>query len=201
MKEIDLLRAIYATGLRGGKTPAQDLGRELGESARDIEEAIDLAVGSGLVTRKEGQDDVSLTVKGRGRLKVVMIGGAFEIIHPGHLHTMAEARKLGNTLVAVAATDGAVLKNKGREPVTPQEWRVKLISSLRTVDVGLAGGKGNIYDTLEKVRPDVVALGYDQKHNPAEIEDEARRRGLSLKVVRLDSPIPGIKTSKIIQSL
>jgi len=114
---------------------------------------------------------------------------------------MAEARKLGNTLVAVAATDAAVMKNKGREPVTPQEWRVRLISTLRTVDVGLAGGKGSIYDTLEKVRPDIVALGYDQKHNPVEIEDEAKRRGISLKVVRLDSPIPGIKTSKIIQSL
>ena len=43
------------------------------------------------------------------------------------------------------------------------------------VDVALAGGAGSIYDTLEKVRPDVVALGYDQIHNPSDIEAEAQQ--------------------------
>jgi len=179
----------------------QDLEGELGESAQVVREAVDRAVEGGLVAKTEGKDKVHLTEEGRAHLKVVMIGGAFEIIHPGHLHTMAEARKLGDTLVAVVAADSSVLKNKGREPVTAQEWRVRLVGSIRSVDVALAGGKGSIYDTLERVRPDVVALGYDQKHNPVEIEDEARRRGISLRVVRLDSPIPGIKTSKIIQSI
>ena len=69
--------------------------------------------------------------------------------------------------------------------MTPQEWRVKLVSSLREVDAALPGGHGSIYDTLEKVRPDFVALGYDQKHNPQDIENEARRRGMELSVVRL----------------
>jgi FAD synthetase len=69
------------------------------------------------------------------------------------------------------------------------------------VDVSLAGGAGSIYDTLEKVRPDVVALGYDQIHNPADIEAEARRRGLELTVVRLSTPLPEVKTSKIVNAL
>ena len=88
------------------------------------------------------------------------------------------------------ATDKTVAKNKGREPVTTQEWRVKLVSALRGVDVALPGGQGSIYDTLEKVRPDVVALGYDQKHNPQDIENEARSRGLELSVVRLTRRFP-----------
>jgi len=201
MKDKELLRAIYSTSLRLGRSTLQDLEGELGESALVVGEAVDRAVEDGFAVRAEGKDEVQLTEKGRANLKVVMIGGAFEIIHPGHLHTMAEARKLGDTLVAVVATDSSVLKNKGREPVTAQDWRVRLVASIRSVDVALAGGKGSIYDTLERVRPDVVALGYDQKHNPAEIEDEARRRGITLRVVRLDSPIPGIKTSKIIQNI
>jgi cytidyltransferase-like protein len=201
MNDNELLRAIYSTNLRSGSSTIEDLEAELGEPASDIGEAVGRAIGAGLVVKTGGKDGFSLTEMGRANLKVVMIGGAFEIIHPGHIHTMAEARKLGDTLVAVVATDSAVLKNKGREPVTTQELRVRLVSSLRMVDVALAGGKGSIYETLERVRPDVVALGYDQKHNPIEIEDEARRRGMSLRVVRLDSPIPGIKTSKIIQSL
>ncbi len=146
-------------------------------------------------------EDVSLTATGRSRLTVVMIGGAFEIIHPGHIHTIEGAKKLGDTLVVVLAADGTVNKNKGREPVTPQEWRVRLVSALREVDVALPGGRGSIYDTMEKIRPDVVALGYDQKHNPLDIENEAKNRGLKLRVVRLDSPIPGVKTSKIVSSL
>jgi glycerol-3-phosphate cytidylyltransferase-like family protein len=85
--------------------------------------------------------------------------------------------------------------------VTPQGWRVKLVSALRDVDVGLPGGQGSIYDTLERVRPDIVALGYDQKHNPQDIENEARKRGMELTVVRLNSPIPGVKTSKIVSTL
>ncbi len=143
----------------------------------------------------------SLTAKGRGELTVVMLGGAFEIIHPGHVHAMAEAKGLGDTLVVVVAADSSVLKNKGREPVTPQDWRVRLVSTLRSVDVALPGGLGSIYDTLERVRPDIVALGYDQKHNPKDIEAEAARRGMHPKVIRLTSPIPGVKTSKIVSTL
>lgn len=101
----------------------------------------------------------------------------------------------------MVATDKTVAKNKGRDPVTSQEWRVKLVSAVRGVDVAIPGGQGSIYDTLEKVRPDVVALGYDQTHNPSDIEAEARRRGLELSVVRLTSPLPDVKTSKIVNAL
>jgi len=200
MKEIELLRAVYVTSLRDGKTVTVSLQRELDEPNEEVQKAIDIAVQRGFL-ETEGPDGIRLTGRGRDNLKVVMLGGAFEIIHPGHIHTMAEARKLGDTLVAVVASDDTVRRNKGREPVTPQGWRVTLVSSVRAVDVALAGGSGSIYDTMERVRPDVVALGYDQKHNPAEIEDEARRRGMKLTVVRLDSPIPGVKTSKIVKSL
>jgi glycerol-3-phosphate cytidylyltransferase-like family protein len=46
-----------------------------------------------------------------------------------------------------------------------------------------------------------VALGYDQKHNPQDIESEAAKRGMHIKVARLTSPIPGVKTSKIVSTL
>ncbi|MDA4122027.1 MAG: adenylyltransferase/cytidyltransferase family protein [Thaumarchaeota archaeon] len=200
MKEFELLRAVYATMLRQGRSTIQDLEAETGESAHDIAEEVKRASGLSLV-QVEPSGEVRLTPSGRSKLKVVMVGGAFEIIHPGHLHTMTEAKKLGNVLVAVVATDKSVLKNKGRDPVTPQDWRVRLVGSVRLVDVGLAGGQGSIYDTLERVRPDIVALGYDQVHNPVEIEIEAKKRGITVKVVRLDSPVPGVKTSKIISTM
>lgn len=197
--DIEVLRSVYASQLLHGGSSVDDVSRTFEAPREEVLEALRSAERSGLV-RLDGSD-VSLTQEGRRKLRVVMIGGAFEIIHPGHLHTIEQARKLGNTLVVVVATDKTVSKNKGRDPVTPQEWRVKLVAAVRGVDVGLAGGQGSIYDTLERVRPDVVALGYDQTHNPADIEAEAARRGLELKVVRLTSPLPDIKTSKIVSAL
>ncbi len=199
MEEDDVLRAVYSTGLLESRSTLDSISAVLGRSPGDVRKTVETAAGSGLV--KVSGPEVLLTPKGRSRLRVVMIGGAFEIIHPGHLHTIEQARKLGDTLVVVVATDKNIVKNKGREPVTKQEWRVKLVAAIRGVDVSLAGGAGSIYDTLEKVRPDVVALGYDQIHNPADIEAEARRRGLDLSVVRLSSPLPEVKTSKIVNAL
>lgn len=199
MKELDVLRAVYSTALLEGRSTVDAVAKFLGESRPEAAEELQAVVALGLVSVDEG--GLSLTPEGRSKLRVVMIGGAFEIIHPGHLHTIEQAKKLGDTLVVVVATDKNIVKNKGREPVTTQDWRVKLVAAVRGVDVSLAGGTGSIYDTLEKVRPDVVALGYDQIHNPADIEAEARRRGLLLSVVRLSTPLPDVKTSKIVNAL
>jgi len=72
------------------------------------------------------------------------------------------------------------------------------VSSLRSVDLALLGVEGDIYTTLERVKPDIVALGYDQYHLEEDIEKEAQSRGLNLRVVRLDSPFPKIKTSALL---
>jgi cytidyltransferase-like protein len=198
MKELDVLRSVYADWLVEGNATVEGIVKLSKETQEEVSEGVRVAVKEGLL---QDGEQVKLTDKGRSRLKIVMIGGAFEIIHPGHLHTIEQAGKLGNTLVVVVAADKTVVKNKGREPVTTQEWRVRLVSALRGVDVGIPGGQGSIYDTLQKVRPDVVALGYDQLHNPAEIEAEARRRGIELRVERLTSPLPDVKTSKIVNAL
>lgn len=199
MADKGLLRSVYLAELHKGAAKLGDIASARAENRQETRRKLEEAAREGLV-RMEGST-VRFTPKGRGQLSVIMIGGAFEIIHPGHVHTIGEAKKLGDTLVAVVAADSTVRKNKGREPVTPQEWRVKLVSSLRDVDAAVPGGLGSIYDTMEKVKPDIVALGYDQWHNPKDIEDEARKRGMKLRVVRLASPIPEVKTSKIVDTL
>ena len=95
-------------------------------------------------------------------------------------------------------TDRTVGKNKGREPITDEATRVDLVSAIRHVDLAILGNQGGIYDTLEKVRPDIVALGYDQHHNAEEIEREGRRRGIDLQTRRLSTRRPDLKTTKIL---
>jgi FAD synthetase len=69
---------------------------------------------------------------------------------------------------------------------------------VKGVDLAIMGGHGSIYDTMERVRPDIVAIGYDQRHDAEEITREGSSRGLNLRVKRLGTPLPELKTTKIL---
>jgi len=198
-RSLQLLRAVYLRVVREGKARAEEVRKDLSADSASFRAMLRLAVKNHLV--KVSRGEVQLTATGRKKLKVVMMGGAFEIIHPGHIHTMSEARRLGNTLVVVVATDESVRRSKGRDPVTGQDLRVKLVSSVRLVDLALPGNKGSIFDILPRIMPDVVAVGYDQRHDPNEIVKEAARRGLVITAERLNTPLPDLKSSKILLSL
>jgi cytidyltransferase-like protein len=193
------LAAIFSMGIRGERADAKALAHRLGlrveEARREIEELRKhgLAVVDGGSAR--------LTAKGRRSIRVVFIGGGFELIHYGHVYTISKAKGLGDVLVVSVARDSTIRRRKKREPLINEDDRVRLLSSLRQVDAAILGVEGDIYVTLEKVGPDVVALGYDQYHMEDEVRREAARRGMKLEVVRLDSPYPKIKTTRILKEL
>jgi cytidyltransferase-like protein len=196
---LGLLREVYVSSIRDGSAPIRSISESLGSAPSSFRAALHGASAKKLVMIAKGS--VSLTPTGRRRLKVVMVGGAFEIIHPGHIYALSEARNLGNTLVVVVATDASVERNKGRAAVTNQASRVALVSSLRQVDLAVPGNKGSIYDILVRIRPDIVAMGYDQRYDGEGIVREAAKRGVKIRTARLGSPIPDVKTSKILFSL
>ncbi len=114
----------------------------------------------------------------------VMATGVFDLLHPGHIYFLAEARKLGDELWVVVARDSTARKFK-HEPITSEASRVQLVAALKPVERALLGHEGNIYDILDEIRPDIIALGYDQIHNEEKVLEECRRRNLPTKVVRL----------------
>jgi cytidyltransferase-like protein len=195
MEDREILKAVYIEGVRRGKATLSSISEVLGDP-EGVGPSVERLVEAGLLDRMRGR--LSLTDRGRRRIRTVMIGGAFEIIHPGHLHTISQARRLGDALVVVVATNESVKRNKRREPVTDESARVELVSSLKEVDLAILGGHGSIYETLERVRPDIVAIGYDQRHSAEEITREGKRRGLNVRVVRLRTPIPELKTTRIV---
>lgn len=196
MSEKSILATVYILKTEDIAPSLEGIAKKIAVPPDEIREKLNWLVRESFLEKK-GQEYL-LTPDGRKKVKVVMIGGAFEIIHPGHIHTIREAKKLGDVLVVVVARDKTVAKNKGRSPVTEENLRVELVSSIKNVDAAVLGGEGSIYDTLERVRPDIVALGYDQRHNEDEIEREAEKRGLHVKVKRLNTPIPSVKTSRIV---
>jgi len=114
-----------------------------------------------------------------------MASGVFDIIHLGHVHYLQEAKSLGDELVVVVATDATVRRMK-HEPITPGVMRVQLVSALKPVDRAVLGHEDDIFRTVEEIRPDIIALGYDQKFDEQELSRQLEARGLhSIQIRRL----------------
>ena len=86
---------------------------------------------------------------------------------------------------------------KKRTPLHNQEQRKNLVDSLSMVDFCIIGEEGDIFKTVEKIKPQIIALGYDQVHQEKFITDGCRKINLDVKVARLQSPNPEISSSKI----
>ncbi len=154
---------------------------------------MDDLVKNGLLNQtRDGLTDV-----GRSALRVVFAGGVFDIIHPGHIHTLNSAKKLGDVLVVVVATDKTTQKLKNKKPLHDQEQRKILVESLEMVDLCVIGNEGDMFKTVDMIKPDIIALGYDQVHQEKYITEGCKRINLDAKVARLQSPVPEISSSKI----
>ena len=132
-----------------------------------------------------------------GLKKIVLAGGVFDIIHPGHIHTLTAAKALGDVLVVAIATDKTAQKMKKRPPLHNQELRCELVNSLSVVDVAVIGHDKDIFQTVKMVKPNVIVLGYDQVHQEKFISDGCKRINLDVKIVRLQTPIPELSSSYI----
>jgi FAD synthetase len=114
----------------------------------------------------------------------VMAAGVFDLIHLGHLYFLQEAKKLGDELVVVVATDKTA-RNLKHIPITPQDMRVKLVEELKPVDKAVLGYEDDRYRIVKELKPDIIALGYDQQHDEQQIKSDLKEMGMNVKVVRL----------------
>jgi FAD synthetase len=118
-------------------------------------------------------------------MKKVLAFGCFDILHMGHYTYLKNAKKLGDRLIVVVARDSTIRKFKKREPVLDEESRRRLVESLKFVDSAILGGKENKYDIIKKIRPSVIALGYDQKQDERILKKKLKEMGIKAKVVRI----------------
>jgi cytidyltransferase-like protein len=138
-----------------------------------------------------------LDLKKSSTKKIVLAGGVFDIIHPGHIHTLNAAKALGGILVVAIATDKTAEKMKKRSPLHNQELRRELVSCLSMVDKAIVGHEDDIFQTVKEIKPDIIVLGYDQVHQEKFISDGCKRINLDVEIVRLESPVPHLSSSEI----
>ena len=188
----EIISSFYVSAI-SGENPVDIIRRKLSIGTDYISNRIETLVANGFIET----DKKTLTELGRGSIRVVLAGGVFDIIHPGHIHTLRGAKALGNVLVVVVATDTTAQKMKNRIPLHNMELRRELVKSLSMVDHAMVGHEGDIFKTVQFVRPDIIALGYDQIHQEKFIIDGCKKIGVEVSIARLQSPIPDIKSSKI----
>ena len=192
-----LLGLLYKYQLEGNRVTVKTLATSWNLDMAYTRTLCQAVEEEGLVT--SNYRGYHLTELGRSMIKVVFTGGVFDIIHPGHIHTLTSSRKLGDVLVVSVARNSTVVKNKGRPPTHEEARRQELVRSVRCVDVAVLGSETSIFETVEMTKPDVIALGYDQKHKEQYVVEQSRKRGIKVKVVRLKSPIPESKSSKLVK--
>ena len=122
----------------------------------------------------------------------VVAFGTFDLLHYGHVKMLEEAKALGGgdaELLVVISRDSSALKVKGHPSIFPHDQRLLLIKSLKVVDDAVLGYKGDTWkdrlQIIEDLKPDIIALGYDQPIHIESLQDEMLKRGIKAEIVRL----------------
>ncbi|MCS7124916.1 MAG: FAD synthase [Candidatus Bathyarchaeota archaeon] len=121
--------------------------------------------------------------------RVVLASGVFDLLHLGHVRYLEEAKKAGGEnaeLIVIVARDSTVEKRKGYKPVIPENQRRALVEALKVVDEAILGYEEfDMGKVIEKIKPDIIAVGHDQDGMEEAVKDYIRKKGLNIKVVRI----------------
>lgn len=190
-----ILASLYISTLEPEIQALKRLGSKMLVEKEFYKSRICILAENGFIERS---DQLKLTFIGRDALRVVLVGGVFDLIHPGHIHTLKAAKSHGDVLVVVVARTSTAMKiNKDRRIYHNENMRKELVSSLSFVDLAIIGKEGTLYDTVEYVKPDIIALGYDQAHSEKDVAYNCQIRNLNVRVIRLNTPMPETKSSNI----
>ncbi len=121
--------------------------------------------------------------------RVVLASGVFDLLHLGHVRFLEDAKMAGGKnakLIVIVARDSTVEKIKDRKPIMSEEQRCALVETLRVVDEAVLGYEGlEIGEVIEKIKPDVIALGYDQTEMEHEVKEYIDTHKMPIMVVRI----------------
>lgn len=135
--------------------------------------------------------------------KKVLVFGAFDLLHAGHLDFFRQAKEHGNHLTVIVGTDKNVSKVKAKMPLQNHQTRLRAVQNAPYVNKALIGAENWQYiETIKKADPDIICLGYDQQPTDQELKSELEKNGLgTIEVVRLKPYNQHIfKSTKIKQS-
>jgi rfaE bifunctional protein nucleotidyltransferase chain/domain len=136
--------------------------------------------------------------KRNGR-RIVFTNGCFDLLHPGHIHTLEQARELGDALIVGLNSDGSVrqLKGEGR-PVIPERERAEILAALECVDAVIIFDELTPREVISRLLPDVLVKGGDWPDDQIVGREEVEAAG---GCVVLAPVLPGCSTSEILRKI
>jgi D-beta-D-heptose 7-phosphate kinase/D-beta-D-heptose 1-phosphate adenosyltransferase len=131
--------------------------------------------------------------------EVVFTNGVFDLLHPGHVRYLRQARSLGDLLIVGVNADESVRRNKGEgRPITPELERAELLAALACVDAVTIFAEDTPAEVIRAIQPDVLVKGADWAADQIVGRDTVEARGG--RVVRI-SVEQGYSTSAIVKKI
>lgn len=138
------------------------------------------------------------TARREGR-RVVFTNGVFDILHPGHVRYLQQARALGDLLIIGLNSDASVRRNKGPErPINTEAERAEILEALECVDAVTVFDEETPAEIIRAIQPDVLVKGADWAEDAIVGRDTVEARGGRVVRVPLER---GFSTSEIIRRI
>lgn len=131
--------------------------------------------------------------------RVVFTNGVFDLLHPGHVRYLQDARTLGDLLIVGLNADESVRRNKGADrPINTEAERAEVLGALACVDAVVVFSEDTPADIIRLIQPDVLVKGADWAEDAIVGRDTVEARGG--RVVRV--PVePGYSTTSIVERI
>jgi rfaE bifunctional protein nucleotidyltransferase chain/domain len=152
---------------------------------------------SGILTLE--QAIVRFAREKRNGRKIVFTNGCFDLLHPGHIRSLEQARALGDALIVGLNSDSSVreLKGPGR-PVLPENERAEILAALECVDAVVIFNEATPREIITKLLPDVLVKGGDWPGDKIIGREEVEAAGGRVVSVPV---VPGYSTSAILEKI
>jgi D-beta-D-heptose 7-phosphate kinase/D-beta-D-heptose 1-phosphate adenosyltransferase len=138
----------------------------------------------------------SLRAAGR---RVVFTNGVFDLLHPGHLRYLQQARALGDALIVGLNADVSVRRNKGpHRPINDEQERAEILAALECVDAVVIFGEDTPADIIRAIQPDILVKGADWAEDAIVGRDTVEVRGGQVVRIAIEA---GFSTTAIIKKI
>jgi D-glycero-beta-D-manno-heptose 1-phosphate adenylyltransferase len=131
--------------------------------------------------------------------RIVFTNGVFDLLHPGHVRYLAEARAHGDALVVAVNSDRSVRAIKGPDrPINPEQERAEVLAALAVVDAVIVFDEDDPHAVISAIQPDILVKGADWAADRIIGRDVVEARGG--RVIRI-AFAPGFSTTGMIERI
>lgn len=152
----------------------------------------------GKIVSQDELVQIAAREKSAGR-RLVFTNGCFDILHPGHVRCLADARRLGDLLIVAVNSDQSVRGNKGMDrPLVPQQDRAEVLAALASVDYVTIFDEPTPRDLIARVLPNILVKGADWALDQVAGREEVEAAGGQVVSIPLAQ---GYSTTRLVEKI